>query len=129
VRNAARRVVEREANRALSNRAVRIIKKEARRARAAGNVIVTHGRQKIMAGFDSSNPGSQSDAQSVLQEIATALGCDADDPNALQTAFASLLEAAGVSKPQQSANERPKQIDANAVRRGRAMMSWPPKRG
>jgi hypothetical protein len=87
------------------------------------------GKQVDM--FDSSNPGSQSDANEVLAQVAKLLGVDdPQDTKALQTAFASLLEAAGGDGTESADDQKttgaqyPKVVDKNAVRRGRELLGW-----
>jgi hypothetical protein len=68
--------------------------------------------------FDPSNPPAQPDATELLGEIASALGVnDPTDTDALQQAFASLVEAAngpgsaeGVAPPQKAAIDRGRAI-------------------
>jgi ABC-type sugar transport system substrate-binding protein len=100
-----------------------ITRQEAARRIAARELADQKKRVQIMA-FDPSKPPTQSDASSLLGEVAQLLGVDPSDADALTKAFARLVEAAGVDSTPEQHFSQPKQTDQNAVRRGARMLGW-----
>jgi hypothetical protein len=112
---------------------LRVVQRTLSELKAAGQRIIYGKGVELMSAVDPSNPPSADQAKTLIASIATDLGCDPTDADAIRTAMEALFEAAGIgddgaegiaSPVEAESAQKPKVVASSLVAEGKRRLGW-----